>query len=859
MRAFVLVTSLSLSLYGCVRSDKVVCGDVVCPGGTHCGPANECVPDACGNDRIDGIEECDGDDSIDRETLRCTDYGFYKGGPLTCSETCVVDTSQCSETCGDYTINGPERCDGMPPTGLACADFGFDVGTIGCASSCTPEFGFCSNLGWQLVPGGADDELYAVYLAAPSTGVAVGRAGEIIAAVDGVWLPVTQTVTTDDLNAIAATADGIFAVGNNGTILRYDGVAVTTMASPTTQHLRGVSGGAPGAFAVGDNGTILRFDGTSWASMPSPVTTDLYAVHVNEGRAFAVGESGTILQLQASGWTQLTPANLPAVTYYAVHVFADAVIVSGGLTTLARIQGNTATVANRPVPDVRGDVELRGLWAASATDIYAAGGGGLVVHWGNTSHVTKQDTPTNRTIFGLASAGDRIVGVTRGGSVIAFNGTSRHVQQPTDFELYAVYTDAVQTVAAGRVLLRARSSDGWWDETAMPANLLPAADAVRSVFPIGNDIYLGSRTLGLFKSIAGGTPTNVSAAAVNGLWATSSPLRIVTVGAGIIESTDGTSFSQTTTTTAHGANMLRGVWAAPDGVWYAVGDNGVVLRRAPSDVWTAMSSNTTKHLLAVWGTAADDVFAVGELGTIIHWDGSRWRQHYSGVAENLVSISGNTHSDVFVTGTSFTRLHYDGISWSRMAAYELESPAAATFRGTTYYVAGKLIERTDRVMANGAEVRCQDPFDNNAKDGTNCDDPTCKDELQCRLGGACETLERVTCETSALATSTYSGVARITDLPCLDHSTPGPEASFRYVAMTSGEVTVAIEDATHQLDLVVTDGEAGHCVLQTCRPAIASGDRQSVTFTATAGRMYYIVVDGPVGIGAPFTLSVACM
>src|SRR6185436_13746245 len=101
-------------------------------------------------------------------------------------------------------------------------------------------------------------------------------------------------------------------------------------------------------------------------------------------------------------------------------------------------------------------------------------------------------------------------------------------------------------------------------------------------------------------------------------------------------------------------------------------------------------------------------FAVGTIGTILHWNGTSWRPMYSGVAENLVSISGNTHSDVFVTGTSFMRLHYDGISWSRMASYNLDTPSVATYRGTTFYVSNNRVERNDRVMST-TETRCGDP------------------------------------------------------------------------------------------------------------------------------------------------------
>lgn len=38
--------------------------------------------------------------------------------------------------------------------------------------------------------------------------------------------------------------------------------------------------------------------------------------------------------------------------------------------------------------------------------------------------------------------------------------------------------------------------------------------------------------------------------------------------------------------------------------------------------WSPMESGTQKTLNAVWGSSASDVFIVGTLGTILHYDGN---------------------------------------------------------------------------------------------------------------------------------------------------------------------------------------------------------------------------------------------
>ena len=46
----------------------------------------------------------------------------------------------------------------------------------------------------------------------------------------------------------------------------------------------------------------------------------------------------------------------------------------------------------------------------------------------------------------------------------------------------------------------------------------------------------------------------------------------------------------------------------------------------PNDgsAWSEMDSGTTDTLWGVWGSSGSDVFAVGDNGTILHYNGSTW-------------------------------------------------------------------------------------------------------------------------------------------------------------------------------------------------------------------------------------------
>jgi hypothetical protein len=79
-----------------------------------------------------------------------------------------------------------------------------------------------------------------------------------------------------------------------------------------------------------------------------------------------------------------------------------------------------------------------------------------------------------------------------------------------------------------------------------------------------------------------------------------------------------------------------------------------------------MELGAAPGLLDVWGTGAQDVFAVGHAGTIRHYDGQAWAGVYDGAGGTLQSVHGTSGSDVFVVGENGLVLHYDGAEWGEL-------------------------------------------------------------------------------------------------------------------------------------------------------------------------------------------------
>ena len=76
----------------------------------------------------------------------------------------------------------------------------------------------------------------------------------------------------------------------------------------------------------------------------------------------------------------------------------------------------------------------------------------------------------------------------------------------------------------------------------------------------------------------------------------------------------------------------------------------------------------------MWGSSGSNVFAVGDSGTILHYDGSSWSAMSSGTTNYLYGVWGSSGSDVFAVGDAGTILHYDGSSWSAMSSGTTSRP-----------------------------------------------------------------------------------------------------------------------------------------------------------------------------------------
>ena len=101
--------------------------------------------------------------------------------------------------------------------------------------------------------------------------------------------------------------------------------------------------------------------------------------------------------------------------------------------------------------------------------------------------------------------------------------------------------------------------------------------------------------------------------------------------------------------TTPNTSQLFGIWgASATNLWAVGGDDqrhGVVWHYTGGmwtveDVSALLPGDEPSTLYKVWGTAADDVYAVGQTGLVLHFDGMHWSRVDSGIAIDLFTIHG---------------------------------------------------------------------------------------------------------------------------------------------------------------------------------------------------------------------------
>ena len=411
-------------------------------------------------------------------------------------------------------------------------------------------------------------------------------------------------------------------------------------------------------FAVGDNGTILHFDGQRWRSQPSNTGLPLHAVWgYGTDQAFAVGWMGVICHYRNGAWR--------------------------------RVQGSVTDAGTQRFVNSRENQPLFGLWADAPDNVWAVGDYGRIIHFDGSvwQEIDSGVSIHLRAISGLEDG--TLLACGAQGLVLCFDGkrwqaldtgTGTHftrlwARSPT--EIYAI--GGQYNVHANRFVGSVHRYDGHqWQAIPTPdgppERLRAMAGDAEQLILVGDrgSIYtLGNQRLDTYNSgvqhdLHGIVLLDAADAVIvgdNGTVlrpadsANSSAAPLVAVA----EPSPWEAMQQTVTD-----RVLWSVWGSGASDVFAVGESGTIIHYDGGS-WKKMASPSDCHLHGVWGSSARNVYAVGQIGTVLHYDGERWRQVYRlPVDITAVAITGFGPHDIFVVGDEGLILRFDGLDWQRM-------------------------------------------------------------------------------------------------------------------------------------------------------------------------------------------------
>lgn len=492
---------------------------------------------------------------------------------------------------------------------------------------------------------------------------------------------------------IISTPPGISCSDSGGTcdVDLPSGTQVTLSALPGYRSFGGdFSGACSGSdscsFVLGKDSTTTAYfttaacntDGWCWYS-PLPTGNALAALWGSSATdVWAVGARGTILHFDGTAW-------------------------NGG-----------QAVTNE---------DLAGVWGASGQDVWAVGSKGTLLHYDGTRWAASSAGLTSGLNAVFGTSGSDVWAAGEQGKVLHYDGTRwSSVDSGVTTALNAIggaAPDEIYIVGAMGVILRVQGS-GLSKQTFAYSSDLYAVRAGN-----GGDLWVAGNTS--FRR-SGGTwapitrPTGYVARGLGGsgandMWSVSGTWNSTSlIGSGTIEHSNGITWIDA----ALGQSLpyLSAVWASgPNDAWAVGGYNdaadsaalyhwdGLKWSRSnppavrltlrslcasrPSEVWAggdsglllrwdghrvrSLNSGTGNSLASLWCSSTGDLWSAGS-GAILRWDGNRFTSQYAlGSSYYPQSIWGTSSSDIYVPASNYNStnstytgyvFHWDGAMWT---------------------------------------------------------------------------------------------------------------------------------------------------------------------------------------------------
>jgi hypothetical protein len=534
---------------------------------------------------------------------------------------------------------------------------------------------------------------------------------------DGTSWTAFHSKATDEFNAVwGAAADDVWVAGFDsvaltGLSMHWDGSQWSHVSMGTGNRIYGLSGcSTSDIWAVSgqpQGGQIHHWDGKAWSKAGEFGFGPIHGVScVSSKSAWASGENGTVFNWDGNSWTLMrNGGDHPAI--WALSA-TDASTTDGSLM----LRWNGTSWSSFDLFPLYHGSELPGLMGLSAVfglasdDVWAVGSYGMAFH-----RYTRQDdwqwidTRVANHLYGIWGSSGVTPYVWFVGDGLAQVGylsdrvdrtPSGIVSEGSTATAFASPPGGTLALVSGMLL---RSTGASWvrlDQRPMTQPIALSSGGGGETRALDYDYQTNTTRIVLFDGVSwkvefsvAGRLTVLRSISISDAWAAGDAgklLHLQSSGWSAVDAGTRADFlglavvspmdvwalvSEVSTATTYkilhfdgqawsirltSNTALFGLWSmGADSVW-AVGTD-IVRYNGASGEW-GLKENSWGTQNAVWGAAPDDVWIVGDKGTLLHWDGQQLKAIPSGTESNLRSIWGNAPDNIWVGGGNGTILHY---------------------------------------------------------------------------------------------------------------------------------------------------------------------------------------------------------
>jgi hypothetical protein len=453
---------------------------------------------------------------------------------------------------------------------------------------------------------------------------------------NGSWRRVNMTLLgpgAPSFTDIAAVSPTEVYLGHRQGFFKYDGSSITriTAVTDTAWSVGQMSNATTKLVIVGSTNSVWIGNGTTFTRYLTPLNQRWDGVCITgPNEAFASSSTGAgLIRFDGNTWVSV-PAPSTAAKLDLQCPAPGVAFVTANNVGFFRWTGQTW----QQIPGIPAFVPRRPRMAAvSATEVYAAGDSGLV----------------DRAFYKLTAQGWTEIGRLR----LTF-ASGRPWADPRGGAYYSGssygYLNKVTQTSASVISYMPSMRDVW-------------VNSGTSAFVVGNARFI-SRWDGVKWTVDQPPANKRTLLALNGVWS-DGPARAWTVGQqSTIMHWNGNNWTVVTDSANAGGPLGEyfAVWGSGTNAWVA-GDQGI--SQCTVGVGCTLTQGLGGSLYGIWGSAPNNIWAVGASGRILRYNGTSWTPFTSPTSRKLVKVAGSGASDVWAVGDSVL-IHFDGTSWTNI-------------------------------------------------------------------------------------------------------------------------------------------------------------------------------------------------